>query len=141
MPGLLRRILPHEDSFFALFTELAENVHAAAGALVDLLTNFTDVPAKVERIKAYEHKADDLTHALITRLNRSFITPFDREDIHDLSSAIDDVMDLIDAAASRMLLYHVDCIRPGVADLASNLLAATKQMVAAVRTLEKRDHI
>jgi predicted phosphate transport protein (TIGR00153 family) len=141
MPGLLRRILPHEDSFFDLFTELAENVHAAAGALVDLLINFTDVPAKVERIKAYEHKADDLTHALITRLNQSFITPFDREDIHDLSTAIDDVLDLIDAAASRMLMYHVDRVRPGVADLATTLLAATEQMAAAVRTLEKRDHI
>jgi predicted phosphate transport protein (TIGR00153 family) len=141
MPGLLARLLPQKEGFFALFTELAENVHAAAGALVDLLTNFTNVPAKVERIKAYEHKADDLTHALITRLNQSFITPFDREDIHDLSSAIDDVMDLIDAAASRMLLYHVDRIRPGVVDLAANLLAATEQMTAAVRVLEKRDHI
>ena len=141
MPGLLARLLPQKEGFFALFTELAENVHAAAGALVDLLTNFTNVPAKVERIKTYEHKADDLTHALITRLNQSFITPFDREDIHDLSSAIDDVMDLIDAAASRMLLYHVDRIRPGVVDLAANLLAATEQMTAAVRVLEKRDHI
>jgi uncharacterized protein len=141
MPGFLRKVLPREDSFFALFIELAENVHAAAGALVDLLTNFTDVPAKVERIKAYEHKGDDLTHHLIMRLNQSFITPFDREDIHDLSSAIDDIMDLVDAAASRMLLYHVERVRPGVVDLASNLLAATEQMAAAIRVLEKRDHI
>ncbi len=141
MPGLLRKILPREESFFTLFAELAENVHAAAGALVDLFTNFTDVPAKVERIKDYEHKADDLTHAVIMRLNQSFITPFDREDIHDLCTAIDDVLDLIDAAASRMLLYHVERVRPGVAELASNLLASTEQMAAAVRVLEKRDHI
>jgi len=141
MPGLLGKLLPREDSFFDLFSELAENVQTAAAALVDLLTYFTDVPAKVERIKAYEHRADDLTHTLITRLNQSFITPFDREDIHDLSTAIDDVLDLIDAAASRMLIYRVDRVRPGVADLSRTLLAATEQVAAAVRVLEKRDHI
>jgi len=141
MPGLLGKLLPREDSFFDLFSELAENVQTAAAALVDLLTHFTDVPAKVERIKAYEHRADDLTHTLITRLNQSFITPFDREDIHDLSTAIDDVLDLIDAAASRMLIYRVDRVRPGVADLSGTLLAATEQVAAAVRVLEKRDHI
>ena len=141
MPGLLGKLLPREDSFFDLFSELAENVQTAAAALVDLLTYFTEVPAKVERIKAYEHRADDLTHTLITRLNQSFITPFDREDIHDLSTAIDDVLDLIDAAASRMLIYRVDRVRPGVADLSRTLLAATEQVAAAVRVLEKRDHI
>jgi len=141
MPGLMGKLLPREDSFFALFSELAENVQTAAAALVDLLTNFTDVSAKVERIKAYEHRADDLTHTLITRLNQSFITPFDREDIHDLSTAIDDVLDLIDAAASRMLIYRVDRVRPGVAELSGTLLAATEQVAAAVRVLEKRDHI
>jgi predicted phosphate transport protein (TIGR00153 family) len=141
MPGLLGKILPRENSFFDLFSELAENVHEAAGALVDLLTNFTDVEAKVGRIKAYEHTADDLTHSLIKRLNKSFITPFDREDIHNLSTAIDDVLDLIDAAASRMLIYRVDRVRAGVPDLAKILLEATAQVAAAVKVLEKRDHI
>jgi uncharacterized protein len=141
MPGLLNRILPREQSFFDMFIQLAENIHAGAQALLDMLTNYTDVPAQAERIKDFEHTGDDVTHALLTRLNQTFITPFDREDIHELSSKIDDVLDLIDAAASRLVIYRVDRIRPGVADLAKILRQATGQVLAAVRVLGKHDHI
>lgn len=141
MPSLLNRILPREQSFFDTFVQLAENIHAGAQALLDMLTNYTDVPAKAERIKDFEHTGDDVTHALLTRLNQTFITPFDREDIHELSSKIDDVLDLIDAAASRLVIYRVDRIRPGVADLAKILRQATGQVLAAVRVLGKHDHI
>ncbi|MGB6200774.1 MAG: DUF47 domain-containing protein [Candidatus Acidiferrales bacterium] len=141
MSDFLRKLLPHEPSFFNLFTQLAENVDVAAKALVDLVRDYRDVPAKVERIKGLEHAADDLTHGLLTRLNQSFITPFDREDIHELSTRIDDVLDLIDAAAGRLVIYHVDRVREGVPELAETLAETTAQMVAAVRLLEKRDHI
>ena len=141
MPGLLTRILPREQSFFDMFIQLAENIHAGAQALLDMLTNYTDVPSQAERIKDFEHTGDDVTHALLTRLNQTFITPFDREDIHELSSKIDDVLDLIDAAASRLVIYRVDRIRPGVADLAKILRQATGQVLAAVRVLGKHDHI
>jgi predicted phosphate transport protein (TIGR00153 family) len=141
MPSLLNRILPREQSFFDMFVQLAENIHAGAQALLDMLTNYTDVPAQAERIKDFEHTGDDVTHALLTRLNQTFITPFDREDIHELSSKIDDVLDLIDAAASRLVIYRVDRIRPGVADLAKILRQATGQVLAAVRVLGKHDHI
>ncbi len=141
MPGLLNKIFPREQSFFDLFIQLAENIHAGAKALVEMLTNYTDAPAQAERIKAIEHKGDEVTHNLLTRLNQTFITPFDREDIHELSSKIDDVLDLVDAAASRLVIYRVDRIRPGVADLAKILHEATEQVVAAVRVLAKHDHI
>jgi len=141
VPGFLQKLLPHEPTFFNLSTQLAENVDVGAKALVDLLHDFRDIPAKVERIKGYEHTADDLTHALLTRLNSSFITPFDREDIHELSTRIDDVLDLIDAAASRLVIYRIDSVRAGVPELAETLAATTAQMVSAVRVLEKRDHI
>ena len=104
MPGLLNRILPREHTFFDMFVELAENTETGAGALTDLLRNYTDVAAKVARIKDIEHKGYNLTHELLTRLNQTFITPFDREDIHELSSKIDDVLDLIDAAATRLVI-------------------------------------
>ncbi len=141
MPGLLNRILPREHSFFDMFVELAENIHAGAQALVEMLSNFTDVPAQAQRIKDLEHTGDDITHALLTRLNQTFVTPFDREDIHELSSKIDDVLDLVDAAASRLVMYRVDRIRAGVPDLARILVQATAQVAAAVRVLNKRDHI
>ncbi len=141
MPGLLRRMLPREESFFEMFVELAGNVHTGAQALVELLSNYTDVPAQAARIKEIEHAGDDITHGLIKRLNQTFITPFDREDIHELSSKIDDVLDLINAAASRMVIYRVDRVRQGAAELAKILEEATAQMLAAVRVLEKRDHI
>ena len=141
MPGLLNRILPQQHSFFDLFVEMAENIHAGAAALVEMLSNFTDVPAQAERIKDIEHKGDDITHGLFTKLNQTFITPFDREDIHELSSKIDDVLDLIDAAASRLVMFRVDAVRPGVAELARILHQTTEKVLAAVRVLEKHDHI
>jgi predicted phosphate transport protein (TIGR00153 family) len=141
MPGILNRILPHEETFLEMFVELAENIQAGASAMVDLLENFTNVPVQVEIIKGLEHKGDNLTHHVMKRLDQTFITPFDREDIHELSSKIDDVLDLTDAAASRLVTYRVVSIRPGVADLARVLFEATKEIVAAVKLLEKQNHI
>ncbi len=141
MPGLLNRLLPREQSFFEVFIELAENIHAGAKALVEMLSDYTNVAQQAGHIKDLEHKGDEITHALLTRLNQTFITPFDREDIHELSSKIDDVLDLTDAAASRLVIYRVDRIRPGVADLAKILSEATAQVAAAVRVLGKHDHI
>ncbi len=141
MPGLLHRLMPREQSFFDLFADLAENIHAGAQALTELLANYSDVKAKVGKIKEIEHKGDNITHELMKRLNQTFITPFDREDIHELASTIDDVLDLTDAAAGRLVMYNVTQIRPGVAELAQLLEQATVQVVAAVRLLEKHDGI
>ena len=141
MPGMLSRILPREDNFFKMFTELAENVHAGAKVMVELLENFTNVPVQVEVIKGLEHKGDNITHAVMKKLDQTFITPLDREDIHELCSQIDDVLDLIDAAASRLVTYRVERIRPGVVDLARVLHQATGEVVAAVKVLGKHNHI
>lgn len=141
MPGLLSRILPRELTFFDLFVSQAENVHRAADLLAQLFANYTDVDAKVKTIKELEHQGDTLIHDLMTRLNQTFITPIDREDIHALSSKIDDVLDLIDAAASRLVIYRVDRIRPKAVELARVIPQATEQMLAAVRVLERQNDI
>ncbi len=141
MPGFLNKILPREDSFFDMFVALAENIHQGSEVLVELLQKDDGAEKYAERIKDLEHVGDTLTHNLMTRLNQSFITPFDREDIHLLSSRLDDVLDLVDAAASRMVTYRIHRVRPGVADLAKILNEATGQVVAAVRALGKQDHI
>ncbi|MGH9865512.1 MAG: DUF47 domain-containing protein [Candidatus Acidiferrales bacterium] len=141
MPGLLSKLLPRERSFHNMFVELAENVHVAAQAMVAMLEDFSNPTAAADKIKDIEHANDTITHNLLKKLNQTFITPFDREDIHELASKIDDVLDLTDAAASRLVTYRIEKIIPGVADLARAVMDATKEMVAAVRVLEKKDRI
>lgn len=137
----MSRFLPRERSFFAMFDKQAENIHAGALALVEMVRDYRDPAIQAEQVKEFEHLGDDMVHELMTRLNQTFITPFDREDIHSLASKMDDVLDLIDAAASRMVIYNVDRILPGVLELAEVLEQATGEMVAAVKVLEKHDNI
>ena len=139
MPGLLQRLLPREERFFDLFVRQAENIQAGAEALAKMLSHYTGVPEQVQGIKAREHEGDELTHSLLTMLNQTFVTPLDREDIHELCSRLDDVIDLIDAAASRFVLYRVDYVREGTLDLVNVLLAATAEVTAAVRALPTPD--
>lgn len=141
MPGFLQKILPREQSFFQMFTQQAENVQAGAQAMVEMLQDFSDPPAAAKRVEAYEHAGDVIAHDIIKKLNQTFITPFDREDIHELASRIDDVIDLVDSAASRLVIYRVQTIRAGVLELATTVRDATAQIVAAVRVLENEDHI
>ena len=101
MTGLLQRLLPREEGFFDLFRKQAENIHRGAEAFQKILLHYTGVPEQVQNIKAIEHDGDEITHQTFRMLNKTFITPFDREDIHELVSTMDDVIDLIDAAASR----------------------------------------
>ncbi|HET9804102.1 MAG TPA: DUF47 family protein, partial [Candidatus Acidoferrum sp.] len=137
----LQKILPREQSFFRMFVEQAENVQAGAQALVDMLENYGDPATGAERVKAFEHAGDLITHNIVKKLNQTFITPFDREDIHELASRIDDVIDLADAVATRLITYRVKEILPGVLDLAKTVRDSTAQIVAAVRVLEEEDHI
>ena len=124
-----------------MFNHQAENVFEGAAALVEMLERYDDPESGAEKIKEYEHIGDTITHGIMTRLNQSFITPFDREDIHELASQIDDVIDLVDAVASRLVTYRVKEIRPGVLDLAVTVRDAAAQIVLAVNVLEKEDHI
>lgn len=141
MRNLIARVMPRETTFFEAFVEQAENLHTAAGALVEVFENYTDVERRVARIKELEHAGDTMIHNLVTRLNQTFLTPFDREDIHELASKIDDVLDLIDAVASRLVVYRVDRLRPRVIELARIIPESTGQVLAAVRVLEHRDNI
>jgi uncharacterized protein len=141
MSGFLQKLLPRERSFFQAFIEQAENVRAGAQAMVDMLQDCSDPAAAARRVESYEHAGDAIAHDIMKRLNQTFITPFDREDIHELASRIDDVIDLVDAAATRLITYRVQTIRPGVLELATTVRDATAQIVAAVRVLEGQDHI
>jgi uncharacterized protein len=101
-------LLPREDEYFSLFAEICAKLQEAAGALVEMMKgpdeNFDSLSKKIKHI---EHECDELTHRVTTKLNKSFITPFDREDIYTLSVALDDVCDYIDAAARAVVMYNI----------------------------------
>src|SRR6201982_1269895 len=137
MPGLLQRFLPREVGFFDLFVKQAANIHVGGNTLCKMLSPYTGVPEQVQIVKAIEHEGDEITHTIFTKLNQTFITPFDREDIYELCSRLDDVIDLIDAAASRFVLYRVGSVRTGTNDLGKVLVSATAEVELAVGALER----
>lgn len=139
MPGFLQRFMPHDGDFFFLFQKQAENIVVGAQAFVAMLEHYTGVPEQVQRIKAIEHNGDEITHQIFRKLNQTFITPFDREDIHELCSTMDDVIDLVDAAAGRFVLYRVRDVRHGTLELSKVLAATTLEVKDAIYAMESPD--
>jgi len=135
------RFLPREGKFFDLFIDMARNIEEASKELVELLRQYDNIPERVQGLKDKEHLGDQMTHNLITRLNKTFITPIDREDIHELASKLDDVLDMIDAVASRMLIYKIDKPTDDAIRLAELIHSAAQTLVRALGALEKHDHI
>ena len=127
--------MPKEEDFFELFERAAGNAHEGAGLFVELLEQFDGLEQRAKRIKDIEHTGDKITHEVIDRLNRTFITPIDREDIHELICRIDDIIDLIDTCVNRMVIYKVRASTPEALDLARCLHHATGLIVAAVALL------
>ncbi len=132
------RLLPRDEKFFDLFTSVASLSVEAAKLQLDLLrADPIRRHAIVDAIKRLEHQADEITHEVVTRLDRVFITPLDREDIHLLASRLDDVVDLIDGAAHRVEMYHAGAAPPGAMLLAEVVVRATQALLVAVQSLEK----
>ena len=111
------RIIPRDQAFFTMFEKAAQNALEGAEVLKELLDTFDDVKEKARRIEEIEHKGDTITHEIIKRLNTTFITPIDREDILTLTSSIDDIIDLIHGAANRINLYKETAPTPQAKDL------------------------
>ena len=135
------RLIPREERFFDDFQALADQIRAGAELLEIMLAPDHPIWDKAEEIKEVEHRCDSLTHAIIERLNRTFVTPLDREDIHALARSLDDVMDAIDAAASRIRLYRLDKVRFGARELAKIITASTAQVRMAMQTLEQKKRV
>ena len=132
------RLLPRDEKFFDLFTSVAELAVEAARLQIDLLKAepYQRGPI-VDAIKRMEHQADQLTHEVFNRLDRVFITPLDREDIHLLASRLDDVVDLIDGTAHRVQMYHAGEAPQGAILMADVVYRATRELLVAVQALEK----
>jgi predicted phosphate transport protein (TIGR00153 family) len=132
------RLIPREEKFYTDFSAMADQIRVGAKLLEEMFS--TDPPdnAKALEIKEVEHKCDFLTHEIIQRLNKTFVTPIDREDIHEMARALDDVMDAIDDTSALIPLYHITTIRPGARELTRILSSSCEQVRFAVEELEKQ---
>ena len=133
------RLIPRETKFFDMFAEIADNVVEGAKVLSDLLHNYDyeQLPTAVQKIKEIEHRGDEMTHQILIKLNQTFITPFDREDIHLLTSSLDDVLDFINGASDRLLTYKITQPSPSAKVLAAIILKQTEELGKAVCLLGK----
>jgi len=131
------RLTPHERGFYPLFTRAAENIATTADCLAELVG--TEAPHRAElarAIKNCEHLGDELTHEILVMINKTFVTPFDREDIYRLAGALDDVLDAMEEAADRIVLYRLDTLPPGVAGQVEVLRRAAGCTATAMPKLE-----
>jgi uncharacterized protein Yka (UPF0111/DUF47 family) len=131
------RLIPREEKFYDDFRALADELQRGAEILEQMLAAAAPEWGKAEEIKEVEHKCDFITHEIIQRLNRTFVTPLDREDIHALARSLDDVMDAIDASARLISLYRLQSIRFGARELAKIITACTKQVRLALDAMQK----
>ena len=132
-------LLPREEEFFDLFVEVARRSHQAAGHLVGLFSDTDKALYHAEQIKRLEHECDQITHEVVNRLDRTFITPIDREDIYKLAGDLDDVIDVIDGVARRTQIFHVGKAPEGVKRLSAVIEKAVGALVEGVELLRKRD--
>ena len=130
------RLIPREEKFYNDFQALADELKNGARLLESMLAPERPLWNKADEIKEVEHKCDFLTHGIIQRLNRTFVTPLDREDIHALARSLDDVMDSIDASATLVRLYRLETVRFGARELAQIITASTDQVRLALCALE-----
>jgi predicted phosphate transport protein (TIGR00153 family) len=134
------RLMPTEGKFFDLFNQHAELGVKCAKEMVALMTNFDDLEIRVHAIETLEKQADKVTHNAIDLLHKTFITPLDRDDIHQLITRMDDILDLLEDAAQTISLYDIKAITPEAKRLAELCLACAEKVKAAVGLLHNMDN-
>jgi uncharacterized protein len=132
------RLLPREEKFYHLFQKQADLISEASRLLLDgVRSGNSRLTGVSEQISDLEHKADEVIHEIFTRLNQTFITPIDPEDIHNISSALDDVMDGIEDTSHRLVSYKIDPVPPNMVLMAEFVSRCAVSLVAAMAALEK----
>lgn len=128
-------LIPKEEKFFVMFKDMTKNIIEGAELLKEMLDHFHDPAGMQKKIKDVEHKGDTITHNIIEKLNKSFVTPLDREDIYALSSKLDDILDFIDGSAIRVVNYNVTKVTPEAKELAFLILQGCRAVGKAVECL------
>ena len=131
----MRWFLPKKVDFLDLFDRASANIVRGVTLFREILNDPTDFAPKVEKLKELEHEGDRITHEALAKLNATFITPFDREDIHALATRLDDILDSADAAAQRLVVYHIDHVPPQLKALADLLVTSAEEVHKAVVVL------
>ena len=131
------RLIPRDEEFTKIFIRDGENLLAAARALEELVVRYDRLDERVAAIQALEHQGDEIDAEIAKRLERAFITPFDREDIHELTSRLDDVVDGIQEVAETFVIYGIDEPTPEARQLAGIIAGQGAELVAALRMLDK----
>jgi hypothetical protein len=135
------RLMPRDTKFFDLFEDMAANIVEGATLLKAILQDFKNVETRVQQLHDIEHKGDSLTHSVLVKLHQTFITPFDREDIHALASAMDDVLDYLHAAGERLVMYKISQAPPQAVELADVVIRQATEIQKAVASLDKHDSV
>jgi predicted phosphate transport protein (TIGR00153 family) len=136
-------LIPREVRFYDDFEKQSRHILQAADLLHQLIHNFADARAKLHAIKEIEHQGDQVTHEVVRRLNTTFITPLDREDIHALASRLDDVIDYIEAAAERLVVYRIKeptSASRAMADVIVRICQAMDRAIRCLRTMDPAFH-
>ena len=131
------RITPKEGIFFELFANTAADTCQAANMLEELMNNYVDVTNKIRAIEEIEHKCDSHVHKMLEQLNRSFITPIDREDIYMIAKELDNITDYIESTAHRFRMFNVTSIREDAKLLAKLIVQCTKELMNVMAELKK----
>jgi uncharacterized protein len=131
------RLIPRDEGFYELFVAQAVHIEKAAELFLDMVSTFEDVPKKASRLHDLEHEGDELTHRIMRRLNTTFVTPIDHEDIHALASALDDVLDHIDAAADLLVLHKIEKPLPEMKAQADVIVQTARTTREALQELPK----
>jgi predicted phosphate transport protein (TIGR00153 family) len=129
------RLIPRDEKFFDLFEQQAAHIVSAARTLSELTLDYGSAEERARQIKDLEHACDSLTHEVVRRLNTTFVTPIDREDVYALASRLDDVLDLIDAVADRLVLYRIGKPTNGCSAMAAIIVKAAEETDRAVHCL------
>ena len=130
------RLRPVDTAFYDLFSEQAQHLVVGAGLLAEMLAEGADHAAVAQRMSEAEHEADETTHAIVRRVNQTFVTPFDREDIYRLASGLDDVMDMMDEIVDLVLLYEVKTLPPELSEQVSVIQQCSDLTAAAMPKLQ-----
>jgi uncharacterized protein Yka (UPF0111/DUF47 family) len=131
------RLIPRDEKFFDLFAELGVRISRSATLVCELFDHPERTAELVARVKEVEHEADNITRGVIERIDKSFVTPIDREDIHLLASALDNVIDLLDGTARRVEMFHITECKPAAQQLAHVLERAAGQIEQSVASMKK----
>jgi predicted phosphate transport protein (TIGR00153 family) len=129
------RLLPHDASFFGFFEQQGKKTVEGCRAFLSMVEEANNLQSHAQRVKQIEHECDDITHAVVEQLHKTFITPIDRNDIYRLITKMDDIMDFVEAAADRLALYEIPTMTQEVGELARCLVSSAEHVLGAVTSI------